>query len=432
MQYGSLLAARNFNAAIPVLLDTWQRWPERAEALHELARHFCDAGDARLAYLFADLGLQLPGITDGRVIQKDVYDWGLRFQRGRAALGLGRTEESLADLRAVLDIPGLPEPVASYIRAQLDSPGPAPGRSGGSDPVRAATTLAALVGGLRLGRLALTVPTGWPAFNPSIAADADGFLLLVRTESGVTPDGEAGPLDQPLREAYVVRLDGRFAVTGMKLLDGDPESHTTLSRGFLDLQPVLTGGRWLAVGHRAGPNGSGPEPALIELDGTAVTRVHRLAGPEHPSTTQQWMPFVQDGRLHLLSVGASTVVHRFDPADGSLSTVAELAAAPVISALGGGSQGVPLEDGSFLFVHARGRDHRWAILLAPPAPLVTRPRDRSCFAALHVHRGGRRPLAGAAVRGDELVVSFGVGETEAWLTVMPLDAALGLLEPVAR
>ena len=42
-----------------MLLEAWNRRPRRAEALHELARCFAESGDPGLAYLFADLGLQL-------------------------------------------------------------------------------------------------------------------------------------------------------------------------------------------------------------------------------------------------------------------------------------------------------------------------------------------------------------------------------------
>jgi hypothetical protein len=44
----------------------------------------------------------------------------------------------------------------------------------------------------------------------------------------------------------------------------------------------------------------------------------------------------------------------------------------------------------------------------------------------------REFCAGAAVCGSDLVLSFGVRHTEAWLALVPLASVLNLLEPITQ
>ena len=397
LQRGLLMAERDVDAAVPVLLEAWHRRPRRAEALHELARRFGDAGDSGLAYLFADLGLQIPRTSDARFVDDDIYDWGLRFQRGWAACRLGRNEESAADLRAVLEVPGVPESVVTFINERLDTPEWEAARwSGGTGEAPLPARLGALVEGLQLGRVSLDLPTGWPAFNPSITADGDGFAMLVRTGNIEYTHGQLVFDGNPENESYLVSLDGELAVTGVEPLDERAagfEHHAAEYGGFQDLHPIWVGGQWLAVGNSWELSESeGQEMAVLELDGATVAKVHRLVGPQPGRREKNWMPFVRDDALHLVYSCAPTVVFRCDTNDGSLATVTDHEAPPVASYLRGGSQGLPQDDGGFLFVvhetyfaPERRYSHRLLRLFA-------RTADRRALPTVHLHRRGARVL----------------------------------------
>ena len=260
--------------------------------------------------------------------------------------------------------------------------------------------------------------------------------MLVRTENIAYSHGQLVFDADPQNETYLVRLDAGLGVAGVEWLDDAGTEfvrHVAHYRGFQDLHPIRVGGRWLAVGNSWELSDSdGQEMAVLELDGATVTRVHRLVGPEPGRREKNWMPFVRDDVLHLVYSCSPTVVLRCDATDGSLTTVAEHEAPPVASYLRGGSQGLPLPDGGFLFVvhetyfaPERRYSHRLLRLsrelaidaLSPPFTFTDEVREF---------------CAGAAIRDGELVLSFGVRHTEAWLAVVPLDAALGLLEPVGR
>jgi hypothetical protein len=127
------------------------------------------------------------------------------------------------------------------------------------------------------------------------------------------------------------------------------------------------------------------------------------------------------------------VVLDCDPATGRLETVAETPAPVIADNLRGGSQGVGLDDGSWLFaVHETGVQrgvlryvHRFVQLgadlsltgISVPFTFTTDPVEF---------------CAGMARRGAELVLSFGVSDAAAGLAALSIDDALALVEPVAR
>jgi predicted GH43/DUF377 family glycosyl hydrolase len=142
------------------------------------------------------------------------------------------------------------------------------------------------------------------------------------------------------------------------------------------------------------------------------------------------MPFVLDDALHLVYTCGPTVVMRCDPGTGALAVIAESDAPGEASAFRGGSQGVAVDDGFLFAVHEVQRAprsllylHRFVLLdgslrLAAVSPRFTFTGDHVEF------------CAGMARRGEELVLSFGVSDAAAGLAVVPLGAAVALLEPV--
>jgi tetratricopeptide (TPR) repeat protein len=434
-QEGVLRAREDFPAAVPILLEAWQRRPTRAEPLHELARNYLERGDAGLAHHFASLGLQMPEPRDAFLIHRWIYAWGLRFERGWAAVRLGRFGEADEDLRAVLETDGVPADFVAIVRNWLDDLAKnGAGRSGRASGGPTPSPLASLVD-VRTGAIHLDVSPRWPTFNPSIAVDGDGFSMIVRSENVRYDRGDLRFIELPRGINYLVRLDAVLGVLGVDPIEDDPEDphgHEARYRGFRDLRLIQMEGRWFAVGSSwERSTFSGHEVGLLELDGARVTRVHKLAGPDPGRLEKNWMPFVHGGELHLVYTCGPMVVFRYDRRTRGITLAAQSESPELASPFRGGSQGIALDGGGYLFVihetyyeaGLRSYLHRF-IRIGPDLRLSAVSRPFTFTDEV------REFCAGAAIFGSELVLSFGVRHTEAWLAVVPLAGALDLLEPV--
>ena len=383
-----------------------------------------------MAYLFATRGLEIPYPDDVLFVHRAVYRWALRLERAIAAAGLGRLSEANADLRKVLEEPGLPAEIDEYARQRLTYIGG--GRSSATDG--GAPVLSALVPGLRIGEIKLQVTPAWPHFNPSIAPDGDGFRMIVRTanysiERGVLhADGVLHNVN------YLVSLDQGLAAASIEQIvdrSSGPVRYPTLYQGYEDCRLVKVGDSWYATATACDLNPIDlRQMVLLHLEGAGIAEVLPLAAP-HPERHQKnWMPFVVEGGLHFVYSCGPTVVLGCQPATGRIQEVAESPAPHFASELRGGSQGVKVDDGFLFAVHEVDRSgsvlrylHRFVLLDdAMTLAAASRPfrftSDRVEF------------CAGAARRDGDLILSFGVSDAAAGLAVMPLAGALGLLEPV--
>ncbi len=78
------------------LLDTWQRFPERAEPLHALALHYQRKGQHRLVHLVADAGRAIAAPREALFVETDVYAWRLKDLDAVALYWLGRRSAAAA------------------------------------------------------------------------------------------------------------------------------------------------------------------------------------------------------------------------------------------------------------------------------------------------------------------------------------------------
>ena len=72
------------------LLDTWQRFPGRAEPLHALALQYQRKGQHRLVHLVAEAGRAIAAPRDALFVETDVYTWRLKDLDAVALYWLGR------------------------------------------------------------------------------------------------------------------------------------------------------------------------------------------------------------------------------------------------------------------------------------------------------------------------------------------------------
>ncbi|HXP28497.1 MAG TPA: hypothetical protein VN804_01970, partial [Solirubrobacteraceae bacterium] len=447
-------------AGVPILLEAWQRRPTRAEPLYELAQACRQRGEFEAARMFAERGLQIAYPHDVLFVHRWVYDYGLLIERAFAAGGLGDVEQACADLHTVLDYAELPAETRDFIehslaeledgsRARASEPQPrspepavmpqsatapkpamAPERA---DRMTSPTRLSSLVPDVRVGEIKLDVEPAWPAFNPSIASDgADGFRMIVRTANYEIERGVLHAEGVLHNINYLVSLDAELSVREIEpLVDRArrPKVHDSQIAGYEDCRLIDFDGRWLASATVCDMNEhERREIALLSFDGAWIALAQPLAGPDPERHEKNWMPFVRDSELHFLYSCSPTIVLRCDVETGAVEQVSE-SDAPEADGFRGGSQGVRVEDGHLFVIHETVREarllrylHRFVLLddqlrLAALTPRFTFTGDSVEF------------CAGMAVRGDDLVLSFGVSDAAAGLAVLPLPAVLGLLEP---
>jgi hypothetical protein len=230
---------------------------------------------------------------------------------------------------------------------------------------------------------------------------------------------------------YIVHIDESLGVSGIELLEdrADVVRYPSQVHGYEDCRLIQVEGQWLASATACELNPiERREIALLTLDGGTITDLRPLDGPHPGRHEKNWMPFVVDGILHFIYRCNPTVVLRCDHATGRTTLVRHGEAPGVPVDARGGSQGVALDDGSFLFaIHEVDRAtehpcyvHRFLRLGAGfEFDAVSEPFT---FTSDRVEFCG-----GIARRDTELILSFGVSDAAAGLAVLELEEVLGLL-----
>jgi predicted GH43/DUF377 family glycosyl hydrolase/tetratricopeptide (TPR) repeat protein len=433
-QAGSLLARRDDDRAVATLLGAWQLRPQRAEALHELARFCRFRGWREAGYLFAGRGAALPCPDDALFVHRWVYEWGMRFELALAAYWVADFQQALALCDELLQDRTLPAGLVESVRETrsycIERTGAAPARR------QPASLLKSCAPSFEVAEIRLDVMPAWPQFNPTIAADGDGFRMIVRTANYVLEDGryrflEDGDAVRTLN--YLVTLDSRLAVTALAPLhdcSDRPARFPSRFDGYEDCRLVEVGERWFASATVRDRNPlQRCEIALLELDDADITAVTLLRSPIPAVHEKNWMPFSVDRELRFVYSCAPTVVISCNPETGLCSQLSSHPA-PGGTQLRGGSQGVAVADGLLFLVHeaddgGRSRTYRHRFVLLD--------RDRKLTAGskpFHLLSPDIEFCAGLAPRGGQLLLSFGVGDYTAMLGVVDADEALAMLEPI--
>ena len=276
------------------------------------------------------------------------------------------------------------------------------------------------------------VPEGWSRFNPSIAADPDGNLAMLVRSSNYTVDGEM---------RYTIHDDEEVIRTRVSLVDSiDPETSPSVDRYPInDLEPYQEepvfpvagyedarlfwhdGWRFSATVRDRHPRGV-CQMVLCDLDGEDVVGERILSGVQRHE--KNWMPIAGMGLLWLDSCHPTT--QRF--VNGHFTGYP----APWIARhFSGGSQVIDIRGERLALIHeaidlpganpARVYQHRF-VSFHRTGTWIERISDPFCF-----HGRGIEFAAGMVLTGDDLIISYGVGDASAWLLRLPLEQALGML-----
>ncbi len=352
--------------------------------------------------------------------------WRRAEQRCIRAYYEGQRAEGLLACDTVLSSPGVPQAVRTQtLRNQTFY----------------APTLASLVRRFDHRRIDLPLSPGWFPTNPSIAADGDGYLAIVRTLDYEIvgphryrfndPAGLPHTVNVLLRLDRELRTIAAYPAVDATLLEPRHPCHFA---GLEDCRLVNWQGNWVAS---CGTVDRTPTCVgkidLVRLD-PATGAFHSavpLSGRAAMRWEKNWMPVVAGGDL-LFVYGCDPVsVLRFDPDVRAVVPHRQHAAPPIARELKGGSQGVPVPAGWLFCVHQsadfpdRNRCYLHRFMLLDDDFRMTHLSHPFTFLA-----PGIEFCAGLALRGDDLVASFGVEDREAHLVRTSLPDVLALLEPV--
>jgi predicted GH43/DUF377 family glycosyl hydrolase len=230
---------------------------------------------------------------------------------------------------------------------------------------------------------------------------------------------------------YLARLDASLQVQSVRAIreDGIRAQPDALVLGAEDCRVFWWGGRrWLTATRRDQRPDGACRMTLARIEQSRTECLDVLEPGRQTGHEKNWMPFVLADELHFVYSCDPFTVLRWRSGTGSLAEVARTPAPRVMAGLRGGSQGVPV-GGSYLFVvheahddGARSYSHRFLLMDRQLRPSGISPRFSFVGSEIEF-------CAGAALAGDNLVMSFGVGDRVAALSLVPLPEVLSIIEP---
>jgi SAM-dependent methyltransferase/glycosyltransferase involved in cell wall biosynthesis len=290
-------------------------------------------------------------------------------------------------------------------------------------------------------RINFGAPVGYNCLNPSVARFRDRLVLIQRTANyTVTPDGARYDIHKGSSvhtRNFLLTLNDEFDVTSSSEIlppHDMPEPIFPAVLGFEDMRLTeWQGTLWTSSTVReSNPQGlceqflARIEPADI---GAARLADWRFMQPEHqPTHEKNWMPWRRSDELQFLAICDPSQVR-----DSYGKLISESQPTASLVHFRGGSQVIPFGDGWLAVVHevsiagsARTYLHRFIKLDRAGTILGISQRH-------FLLRKGIEFVAGLAwhPNGEQLLVSFGVGDAESWLATISssdIEASLHRLD----
>ncbi len=300
--------------------------------------------------------------------------------------------------------------------------------------------LAGITGGqIQVERIACEpAHPGWSCFNPTLAADGDRLLAIVRSSNYRIVEGR---YVMPDEDRGVIRTENILVEIGTPgqrtLVPPAYETNGYPVSGLEDCRLRRTADGWsvsATVRDAAGWDGRCRiGVANLDLDEGRLHGLRVLDWEGLQDHEKNWMP-LGDGWLYACGHGGHTVTIDADPEMPGVYEVRQRGPAPPLAAgFRGGGQVVPFRDGWLAIVHEvamldtgrRAYEHRFVWW---DETLTLRRWSMPFF---FVERQTIEFAAGLATIDDTVFVSFGVHDAEAWLCRLKGGAVWDLLTPIS-
>lgn len=413
-------------------LAAFNQRPQRAEPLYDLACHYRERGMNDTSALFAEAGLVLPRPEqDILFLEEQVYSFGLREEYSISA-NYARDPVRKERGHAACNWLALNREIPQWSRDQA--------RSNLYHYLRPAS---AIFPSFEARPVAFTPPEGFYPLNPSIARWGKEVIMIQRTGNWVVTEGGQYrvPDGGPVRTRnFLLRLN----------IDLDTESATEILApknwpdpsyanvlGFEDARLFAWDGEiWCSSTVRELNADGWCQQVLARLDCQEGERCRltdwRVLGPKGELSRHEknWMPQVgSDMTLRF--------IYHCDPTRTVDEFGTQIAAtpAPIAAELfRGGSQSIAFDGGWLALVHevnflGNGRCYQHRLVWFDEANVLRRVSRRFFF-----HQKGLEFAAGLAWHPDErhLLVSYGVGDREAWIAILDATEARLALEDAEK
>ena len=403
---------------IRTALAAFNQRPQRAEPLYDLARHFRERGMNEASVLFAEAGLSISRPKDDILFIEDfVYQTGLEeefsiaanYSRDAAQKERGR----LACNWLALDR-SVPQRARDLARSNLEF---------------YAESARELMSSFEGAVMTFPAPEGYTLTNPSVARHGEDIVVLMRTVNYyLTADNRYETRDgaQITTRNFLLNLDDSLKVKGSAeiLAPADlPKPAYELVIGFEDMRLFeWRGALWTSSCVRELTPEGWCEQVLARIDcidGKARLNDWRVLRPEGPRLHEKnWMPRVERGSL--------SFIYSSDPVrivDAEARTVVQTEAPIAADQFRGGSQALAFDGGWLALVHeareARGTRFYWHRFIW----LDQDGRLKRVSKQFFFEKKGIEFAAGLAWHpdGKRLLVSYGVGDHEAWLATVDVQ-----------
>ena len=392
-------------------MKAYEARPSRAESLYDAAHYLREQGRNELAMLFVEKGVSIPRPDDKLFVNDFVYSHGFREEFSIAGYYTGRREQAFRITNGLALDKDAPEWTRRLARHNM---------------VHYLKPLQSMCPSVQFKKILFRPNEGFELMNPSVANTPDGALeCIVRTvnyridEAGRYMIGEKGCGDAPIvTENYLVDLTHELDATNVReILWCRPEPEFDLVRGLEDMRLfwVSSTRKFSACVREQSPTGQCEqwEGALYHGDGV-VTVFDEFRISDGTSTEKNWAPIANStgDYMYRLDRKLDATIHPlFRPHD--------IPCRRAVENISGSSQWIEFNGGYLSVVHeaiahpAHGRrvyQHRFAFydrtfsFLKLSLPFVFQDVQIEFCAGLAGH-----PTT------DELVISFGVRDCEAWL-----------------
>lgn len=301
-------------------------------------------------------------------------------------------------------------------------------------------SLAGITGGqLHVERIACEPANpGWSCFNPTIAADGDRLLAIVRSSNYRIVEGR---YVMPEEDVGVIRSENILVEIGTPgqrtIVPPAYETNGYPVSGLEDCRLRKTEDGWsVSATVRDAEGWDGRCRIGVAKLNINDGRLHglRVLDWEGLQTHEKnWMP-IGDGWLYACNHGGHTVTVDADAEMPGVYEVRQRGPAPPMAAgFRGGGQVVPFRDGWLGIVHEvahldtgrRAYEHRFVWW----DETLTIRRWSPLF--FFVERQSIEFAAGLATIDDTVFVSFGLNDAEAWLCRLKGGVAWNLLQPIS-
>ncbi|MDX2025962.1 hypothetical protein [Microcella sp.] len=273
----------------------------------------------------------------------------------------------------------------------------------------------------------------WSRFNPSIVQLNGSTIVGVRSANYRLTDAGRYEMDDAVIRSETVLVDWRDGLASPPrplVIDTDREPSSFPVQGWEDVRLFAHEGRLHGLATVRDVDASGVCRIALLVPGDAHhLREVLVESPDPERHEKNWAPWPGTDGIRAVYSWDPLRVITIDSRSGR-STLDSRGATGLGPGTRGGSGAIELDDGGSLFVvheshhlpSGRAYLHRFVSLSADGALVSASPR-------LRLMGFGVEFVAGAARHGDELLVTFGVGDREAWLAQVPLQAVLDRLRP---